>query len=185
MSSVSVSTNKIKVNSKEYEVLSLLGHGKGGYSYLVKRNGKEYVCKKIHHEPCDYYTFGNKLESELKDYQLLKKTGILIPQLLEVDIQKERILKEYIPGHTIYHCVKNDKMKEIYYQQIQKIAHQVYQHNLNIDFFPTNFIVYQDCLYYIDYECNPYMEQWNYENWGIQYWYKTQLFLEYEKEHAK
>lgn len=25
-------------------------------------------------------------------------------------------------------------------------------------------------LYYIDYECNAYMEEWDFEHWGTQYW---------------
>ena len=29
----------------------------------------------------------------------------------------------------------------------------------NIDYFPTNFVVQEDKLYYIDYECNDYMEK--------------------------
>lgn len=39
-------------------------------------------------------------------------------------------------------------------------------------------------LYYIDYECNTYMEEWNFENWGIQYWSKTQAFLDYVKQQS-
>ena len=54
------------VNGTEYNILRLLGHGKGGYSYLVKRDGRKLVLKQIHHEPCDYYTFGNKIEAEKK-----------------------------------------------------------------------------------------------------------------------
>ena len=34
-------------------------------------------------------------------------------------------------------------------------------------------------IYYIDYECNEYMDQWNFENWGIKYWAKTPEFMEY------
>ena len=49
----------------------------------------------------------------------------------------------------------------------------------NIDYFPTNFVVQEDKLYYIDYECNDYMEEWNFENWGIKYWSQTKEFLEY------
>ena len=52
---------KMCVNEKSYEVIKLLGHGKGGYSYLVTDGTKEYVLKQIHHEPCDYYQFGKKL----------------------------------------------------------------------------------------------------------------------------
>ena len=34
-------------------------------------------------------------------------------------------------------------------------------------------------MYYIDFECNPYDEKWNFENWGIKYWSKTKEFLDY------
>ena len=51
----------ISVNGKEFEIVKLLGKGKGGYSYLAKREGKEYVLKQIHHEPCSYYTFGKRV----------------------------------------------------------------------------------------------------------------------------
>ena len=44
----------ISVNQKEYKIVKLLGHGKGGYSYLAEREGNFYVLKQIHHEPCEY-----------------------------------------------------------------------------------------------------------------------------------
>ena len=43
----------------------------------------------------------------------------------------------------------------------------------------TNFVVHDGELYYIDYECNDYMEEWDFENWGIKYWSKTPEFMEY------
>ena len=72
------------MNGRPYTVIRLLGHGKGGYSYLVTDGEKEYVLKQIHHEPCDYYQFGDKLQSELGDYQRLKALGIRMPELYEV-----------------------------------------------------------------------------------------------------
>ena len=75
----SVTMEVMTVNGKEYEIRKLLGHGKGGYSYLAVRGEKEYVLKQIHHEPCDYYQFGNKMEAEKRDYDRLKKTGIRMP----------------------------------------------------------------------------------------------------------
>lgn len=62
---------RMKVNGKEYEILKLLGKGKGGYSYLAGDGAEKYVLKQIHHEPCDYYQFGNKMEAELNDYNRL------------------------------------------------------------------------------------------------------------------
>ena len=59
-------------------VLRLLGKGKGGYSYLAERNGQQVVVKQIHHEPCDYYAFGNKIEAELRDYDSINPAGLYI-----------------------------------------------------------------------------------------------------------
>ena len=171
------------VNQKQYTVIRLLGHGKGGYSYLVERNGCQYVLKQIHHEPCDYYSFGNKIEAEINDYNRLLHIGIRLPQMLDVDIENERIVKEYIDGPTIYELVKDDVMDDSYIVQVREMAQMVYSAGLNIDFFPTNFVVANGAIFYIDYECNPYMDEWNFENWGIKYWSKTKDFIEYMQKH--
>ena len=76
-------------------------------------------------------------------------------------------------------------MKEIYLEQVREMAGKAKACGLNIDYFPTNFVVQNDLIYYIDYECNNYMDEWNFENWGIKYWSKTQEFMDYEKQHSK
>jgi tRNA A-37 threonylcarbamoyl transferase component Bud32 len=173
----------ISVNGNEYEIEKLLGKGKGGYSYLAKREGKEYVLKQIHHEPCSYYQFGDKIQSEMNDYKRLTDIGIRMPKMYEVDVENERILKEYIPGETIYDLVLADCMKEDYVAQMKAMCELLYPAKTNIDYFPTNFVVREDEIFYIDYECNDYMEEWNFENWGVKYWSKTPEFLQYVEEH--
>lgn len=175
----------IEVNGKLFQIISLLGKGKGGYSYLATDGAKQYVLKQIHHEPCDYYQFGNKIEAEINDYKRLDNIGIRMPKLIDVDIQQERLLKEFIKGETIYDLVLQDKMEATYLTQIQEMCTKLYCKDTNIDYFPTNFVVQEDLIYYIDYECNDYMEQWNFENWGINYWSKTKEFLEYVQNHMQ
>ena len=161
----------ISVNGKEYGVLKLLGKGKGGYSYLVCDEAENrYVLKQIHHEPCEYYQFGDKLQSELRDYQRLKEIGIPIPELLDADVQSERILKTYIDGPTVAELAERGAMRPEYYEQIHEMCRLLYPANTNIDYYPTNFIVQDGRLWYIDFECNDYMEQWDFEHWGRQYW---------------
>ena len=175
---------RMTVNGAEYRVIRLLGKGKGGYSYLVTDGTTPYVIKQIHHEPCDYYTFGNKIEAEQNDYHRLQQTGIRIPAMLDIDLAKERIVKEYVDGPTIYDLVKADAVTDDHLIQVREMARQAYSAGLNIDYFPTNFIVQNELLYYIDYECNNYMEEWNFENWGIKYWSKTPEFLAYINQHS-
>lgn len=169
---------RLTVNGRSYDVLRLLGKGKGGYSYLVTDGAREYVLKQIHHEPCAYYTFGDKLQSELRDYSRLRAIGIPLPELYQVDHAQERILKEYIEGDTVNILVLEDRMEPRFFDQIHAICSLLYAAGLNIDYYPTNFVARAGTLYYIDYECNGYMDEWNFENWGSKFWSKTPEFLE-------
>ena len=169
------------VNSREFVVKKLLGKGKGGYSYLVTDGAGAYVLKQIHHEPCDYYQFGDKLASELNDYEKLIRLHIPMPKLLAADREKERLLKEYIPGETVYDLVREDRMEADFFRQMEEMCEKLYPANTNIDYFPTNFVVNSGKLYYVDYECNYYMQQWDFEHWGVNYWSKTPEFLAYEE----
>ncbi|MBQ3156667.1 MAG: hypothetical protein IJB81_07035 [Clostridia bacterium] len=173
----------LTVNHTPYRIIRLLGHGKGGYSYLAESQGKQVVVKQIHHEPCDYYTFGNKIEAELNDYGRLLRTGIRLPKMIDADMAAERIVKEYIDGPTIFELVKAGTMNPVWLAQVREMAAAVRAFGLNIDYFPTNFIVQNGSLFYIDYECNDYMDEWNFENWGIKYWSQTREFLDYMRQH--
>lgn len=174
---------KLSVNGKEYTILKLLGKGKGGYSYLADDGSTKAVLKQIHHEPCDYYQFGNKIQAEINDYHRLQRIGIAIPRMIDADVREERIVKEYIDGKTVYEMVLHDKLPAYCIDQVKAMCALLYPANTNIDYFPTNFILQGHDLYYIDYECNDYMDEWNFENWGIKYWSKTPEFLQYAEEH--
>ncbi len=104
-----------------------------------------------------------------------------MPEMIDVDMENERILKEYIEGDIIFDLVLNDKMKNSYIDQVKDMCKLLYPAHTNIDYFPTNFVVRDEILYYIDFECNDYMEEWNFENWGIKYWSKTDEFMNYIK----
>lgn len=174
----------IYVNDKMYVVKKLLGKGKGGYSYLAQIENRDVVVKQIHHEPCSYYQFGDKMQAEINDYKRLKAIGIALPEMIDVDLETERIVKEYIEGDTVYELVLKDKLPEDCLRQVREMCQLLYKAKTNIDYFPTNFIMQDEVLYYVDYECNDYMEEWNFENWGIKYWSKTPEFLKYVEEHS-
>ena len=175
----------LDVNEKTYEEIKLLGKGKGGYSYLASDGKHEVVVKQIHHEPCSYYRFGDKLEAEIRDYKRLKEIGITIPEMLDVDREKERIVKEYIAGDTVFEMVRKGCLPDTCLEQVNKMCRLLYREEINIEYFPTNFILQDGILYYVDYECNAYMEEWNFENWGIRYWSKTPEFIRYVEEQEK
>lgn len=174
----------IEFNNDKLPVVQLLGRGKGGYSYLVERGGRRYVLKQIHHEPCDYYAFGDKLQSELTDYQRLRDAGIPVPELIDVDRDGERLLKEYIEGPTVMALLKAGEDVSPYLPAARCMAEIAWAHGLNIDYFPTNFVVRDRALWYVDYECNDYMDEWSFDNWGVKYWSRTPELEEYLRQNA-
>ena len=171
--------NTLSVNGAEYAIIRLLGHGKGGYSYLSERRGRRVVLKQIHHEPCSYYAFGDKIAAERQDYERLCAAGIRIPTLLDLDEKTERIVKEFIDGPTVMDLLREGRSVEAYLPQVREMAAQARAAGLNIDYFPTNFVVCGGLLWYVDYECNEYMDEWSFENWGIKYWALTPELEEY------
>ena len=160
----------LTVNGRPYTIVRLLGHGKGGYSYLAEGAEGTVVLKQIHHEPCDYYTFGDKIAAECADYARLCDAGVRIPRMLDIDVAAERIVKEYVDGPTVAEMVRDGRMTEDVRRQGREMAAQARAAGLNIDYYPTNFILQDGLLYYVDYECNEYMEEWSFEKWGAKYW---------------
>lgn len=174
----------LSVCGKDYRLLRLLGRGKGGYSYLAAGEAGPVVLKQIHHEPCSYYTFGNKIEAEERDYGRLLAAGIRIPPMLALDREAERIVKEYIEGPTVMDLVRAGAEVSAYLPQVREMAARAMAAGLNIDYFPTNFVVQNGLLWYVDYECNGYMEEWSFENWGIKYWSRTPELEDYLRSHG-
>ena len=122
--------------------------------------------------------------------------------MIDIDLEAECIIKEYIEGDTVFDIVRKYGNAEEYLPQVREMADKAKSARLNIDYFPTNFVVSKDLIYYVDYECNPYMvrdgllwyidyecngymEEWNFENWGIRYWSLTPEFRKYLKEHEE
>lgn len=70
-------------------------------------------------------------------------------------------------------------MEDGYYWQMEDMCRLLYAANTNIDYFPTNFVVNQGKVWYVDFECNDYQQQWDYEHWGKQYWWKSPSFCDY------
>ena len=160
----------VLIHGRRYSILRLLGKGKGGYSFLAEIDGRKVVLKQIHHEPCSYYSFGDKIEAERNDYLRLEDAGIRIPRMLDIDSEREIVIKEFVDGDVISDLLEKGRSVEEYIPQVEEMAEKAKAAGLNIDYYPTNFVVRDGLLYYIDYECNLYMDEWSLANWGIKYW---------------
>jgi TP53 regulating kinase-like protein len=158
------------IDGRTFVAVRLLGHGKSGYSYLVKYRGRYYVVKAIHHEEVDYYKFGNKIQAESDSYAFLKKCHIRVPKCWGIDFQQELVLKEYIRGRNIADLIKKKQDVSAYIPQVEAMAKKANKNGINIDYYPPNFILRKGLLYYVDYEIEKFDKRYTFEVWGKNYW---------------
>ena len=74
------------------------------------------------------------------------------------------VIKLLGKGKGGYSYLATDGRGQYVLKQIRAMCRLLYPVQLNIDYFPTNFVVQGGTLYYIDFECNGYMEQWDFEH---------------------
>ncbi|MGN1163687.1 MAG: hypothetical protein ACI4S4_02650, partial [Candidatus Ornithospirochaeta sp.] len=135
----------------------------------------KYTLKCFHSETVSYYSFSSpKIESELSAYSFLNTNGVPVPRLLYWDRDRDILLKEYVPGPTAMEEVRSGKDISSYFPVIEELGEKLKKKGVNLDWFPTNFVLLSDSLFsYIDYEINPYDEKWSFPVWGMEYWRDT------------
>ena len=87
----------------------------------------------------------------MRDYDRLHEAGIRIPRMPAVDRDAERIVKDYIEGPTVMELVRSGVSVEPYLPQVRDMAAKAMAAGLNIDYYPTNFVVHNGLLWYVDY----------------------------------
>ena len=163
-----------------YRVIKLLGKGKSGYSYLADDGLNLVVVKIMHNEHTPYYNFvGDRLTPEIAAFDKLKSAGVRIPRMIEYDLEKNYLVKDYVEGLTGAGWISLGLQNDNIISELFDISNRLKKQNLNIDYFPNNFVIGDGKLFYIDYEINKFMEEWSLENWGIYYWANTAGFKDY------
>jgi len=162
---------------EKLQKLDLLGKGKSGFSYLAQSEKGLVVLKEMHDEQVDYYVFAKpKIELELESYALLQQTEVAMPKLLHYSLEQNYLVKEYILGKTISEYLLLGKLPIEVFAQVMNWSKKLQARGLTIDYFPSNFVLNNNKLYYIDYEHNLFSEEWSFLNWGIYYWLNHEGF---------
>ncbi len=159
------------MNRKDLQIIKHIGKGKSGNSYLCEFGSSQVVLKEMHDEKVDYYHFAkSKIEHELDSYRRLEPLGIKMPQLLSSSLKESYLIKEYIGGKTATELITENSIDQGHISKMLEIENLCRASGINIDYFPSNFVIAGSDVYYVDYEFNEYSEEWNFSNWGIFYW---------------
>lgn len=171
---------KVEIDGLELEIGDLLGKGKGGYTYKAWSERGVFAVKRIHYEDCGFYAFPeDKLKKELEDYDRLKSLGIRTPELIAFDLDRQILVKEFIPGETAAQWIAAGEASDELILEIFEMTDALYPEKLNIDYFPANFMRKNGKLFYVDYELSDYSREWDFERWGIWFYANQKGFEAY------
>lgn len=161
-----------RFNGQSILVKNQIGKGKSAYSFAAEYQERQCVFKLFHDEKASYYTFDRpKIDKELMDYEVLRHTSINTPSLILSHHDPDLIIKEMVEGPTLAQLIADNQITPDHIQAVRQMAHIAQPMGFNLDYFPTNFIAANNKVYYIDYELNPYSDTWNFENWGVYYYF--------------
>lgn len=166
---------------KDYKIIKFLGRGKSANSFLVEKNNCLYVYKQMTDEHDDTDK-AQKINNELVAYDFLKQSPLNVPKIIESNRTEHYLIKEYINGPTLAEQISKGVFDIDAYLTLFAQAMHLEDQGINIDYFPTNFVIKGNDIFYIDYEINPYSDEWNFANWGSLFLFHQKGFLTYLKD---
>lgn len=154
-----------------------------GKFYLYKKDNVYVVIKELKEK---YDIEGAvEVDKEVFSYNRLRVLEIKTPKLLGYNRELNIVIKEYLEGENLLNLIKNSEVKKETFIELLQYSETINSDNLNIDYFPANFVIKDDSLYYVNYKVFPYTEELNLRNWGIYYWLNNEgikKFIETGKE---
>jgi TP53 regulating kinase-like protein len=154
-----------------YQVITFLGKGKSGYSYVVSNaDGRLFVAKFIHEELINGHFSTDKFYEEIQAYTFLRQLGVTVPELIAYDADQDILMKQFIQGPTILELIQQGKMDPLFISKMKDFADFLKNKNVNIDYHPSNFIIRDGFIYYLDYEYTVYQKEYDFDTWGMAMW---------------
>lgn len=159
------------LHGKALEIVKKLERGEGSCCYLVTDHENQYVCKHLNDQPGESPSAKDaRFQQELDSYQKLRQTKVKVPELIEANSENHYLIKAHIEGELISDLVSCGAMTTDIFMKAFDFSEDLKKHDINLDYFPSNFVLHDGDIYYIDYETNAYMDEWDFTHWGIYYW---------------
>ena len=115
---------------------------------------KSRIPKSYRHEIIDRQLRNERLKNEANLIREARDSGVATPIIYDIDIEKNQLIMEYIPGKTVKYILDNDTI-EMQNQMLELIGLNVAKlHKNNIihgDLTTSNMLFFKERLYFIDF----------------------------------
>ena len=169
--------NELTKQVETYILVKELNRVNNGIFYLYTKESSKVVIKELINKTDEEGQF--EIDKELYSYERLESLGIYIPKMTGYNREENIVIKEYLEGKDILGLSRDGGLSKDNFLELLRYAELLNSDNLNIDYFPNNFIMKEEKLFYINYKVFPYTEELNLRNWGIYYWINSSGMRQY------
>lgn len=169
--------NEMTKKSEVFKLVKELNQVSNGKFFLYERENELVVIKELGQKVDNEGEY--EIDKELFSYERLKALEINTPKLLGYNRENNIVIKEYLEGKDLLGIIRDKSLTKENIIELLRYSELLNSDNLNIDYFPANFILKEDKLYYVNYKVFPYSEDLNLRNWGIYYWINNEGIRRY------
>lgn len=169
--------NEMTKKSEVFKLVKELNQVSNGKFFLYERENELVVIKELGQKVDNEGEY--EIDKELFSYERLKALEINTPKLLGYNRENNIVIKEYLEGKDLLGIIRDKSLTKENIIELLRYSELLNSDNLNIDYFPANFILKEDKLYYVNYKVFPYSEGLNLRNWGIYYWINNEGIRRY------
>ena len=142
--------NELTKQVETYILVKELNRVNNGIFYLYTKESSKVVIKELINKIDEEGQF--EIDKELYSYERLESLGIYIPKMTGYNREENIVIKEYLEGKDILGLIRDGGLSKDNFLELLRYAELLNSDNLNIDYFPNNFIMKDEKLFYINYK---------------------------------
>ena len=142
--------NELTKQVETYILVKELNRVNNGIFYLYTKESSKVVIKELINKIDEEGQF--EIDKELYSYERLESLGIYIPKLTGYNREENIVIKEYLEGKDILGLIRDGGLSKDNFLELLRYAELLNSDNLNIDYFPNNFIMKDEKLFYLNYK---------------------------------
>jgi hypothetical protein len=156
MNAADVAGTRFQTNLGELTLDSPINYGGAGRSYRARCGDRWLVLELVDQDarPGSRYVAA-KVRRRVKAYAALSASGVPVPRLLDHDVSRGYLVKEYLVGANVGETLTRGRLGNGVVDQFGALMQLLKQHGLTIDWSPANFLVVNGALHYTAYEAIP------------------------------
>jgi TP53 regulating kinase and related kinases len=153
MKATAVTGTRFQSNLGLLTIDTPINYGGTTTTYRARCAGRWVVLEFVDEDSrLDDQEVADEVRRRVRAYAALLAAGVPVPRLLDHDVSRGYLVKEYLAGNNVGDTLTRDRLGSGVVDQFGALTRLVKQQGLTIDWSPSNFIVVNGALHYTPYE---------------------------------